>query len=118
MANVRVFGYRSTVQLPQRQTKHFTGESQFVREEQYLWSQKLTLNGSTPVETTVNANDKAGLIVIEVDDNVAIRYEINPQGPGSTSHRDAGTLSPRLQGENLFQWFTGATVSVVDASAV
>ena len=118
MASVRVFGYRSTVQLPQRQTRHFTGESQFVREEPALWAQKLALNGAAPVETTVNADDKAGYIVIEVDDNTAVRFQINLNGPLASNHVNASTLSPKGQGEILCQWAAGATVSFVDAAAV
>lgn len=118
MPNVRVFGYSSTVQLPQRQTKHFTSESQFTREEPYLWSQKLALNGATPVETAVVGSDMARFVVIEVDGGAAVRYELNPQAANPATHRNASTLSPRLAGENLFQWFGGATLSFVDASAV
>lgn len=119
MASVRIFGYAGTVQLQQNLLKHFNSESTFVRQEQYTWSQKLTLNGATPVESTVQANDKATFVVVEVDDNVAVRYEVNPNGPApAVTHRDASTLSPRLQGEAPFQWFAGATMSFVDASAV
>jgi len=118
MANCRIFGYSGIVQLEQRLLKFASSESVFCRQEPYLWSQKLALNGATPVPSAVQANDTATMVVIEVDDNVAIRYEINFNGPTATTARAAGTLSPKLQGENVFQWVTGATISVVDASAV
>lgn len=118
MANVRIFGYPAVVQLEQRMVKSFNSDSQFVRQEPYLWSAKLALNGATPVESEVQVNDTATFVVVEVDANVAVRYEVNPNGPIASNHRDASTDSPRLTGENLFQWFSGATMSFVDASAV
>lgn len=119
MANVRIWGYRAVVQLNQRQTQFFNSDSQFVREEPYLWQQKLALNGATPVETTVNANDEAKMVFVEVDPGVRVRYEVNPNGPApAITHKDASTTSPPLTGENVFQWFKGATMSFVDASAV
>ena len=119
MANVRIFGYASTVQLQQALVKHYNADSVFVRQEQYLWSQKLTLNGATPVESVVQPDDRATFVIVEVDDGVAVRYEVNPNGPApATSHRDASTMSPKLTGEAPFQWFAGATMSFVDASAV
>src|SRR6185369_17109043 len=112
MASVRIFGYAGTVQLQQNMLKHFNSDSAFVRQEQYLWSQKLVLNGATPVESAVQANDKATFVVVEVDDAVAVRYEVNPNGPApAATHRDAGTNSPKLTGEAPFQWFAGATMS-------
>lgn len=119
MANVRIFGYAGTVQLQQNLLKHFNSESAFVRQEQYLWSQKLVLNGATPVDSAVQANDTASFVVVEVDDNVAVRYEVCPNGPApAATYRAAGTNSPKLQGEAPFQWFSGAIMSFVDASAV
>lgn len=119
MADVRIFGYSGTVQLQQNLVKHFNSDSAFVRQEQYLWSQKLTLNGATPVESVVQGNDKATFVVVEVDDNTAVRYEVNPNGPApAATARSAGTNSPKLRGENIFQWFAGATMSFVDAASV
>lgn len=119
MANVRLFGYAGTVQLQQNMLKHFNSDSAFVRQERYLWAQKLTLNGASPVDSVVQANDKATFVVVEVDDNVAVRYEVCPNGPAPAStYVAASTNSPKLQGEAPFQWFAGATMSFVDASAV
>lgn len=119
MANVRIFGYSGVVQLEQRLIKHFNADSQFVRQEPYLWSEKLTLNGATPVESAVQANDAATFVVIEVDDDTAVRYEVHPNGPApAATARVVGTNSPKLRGENLFQWFAGATIAFVDASTV
>lgn len=118
MANVRIFGYSGTVQVEQRMLKFHNSDSVFVRQEPYLWSQKLTLNGAVPVSSVVQANDAATLVVVEVDDNVAVRYELNPNGPAASNARAASTNSPKLTGENIFQWFAGATMSFADASAV
>jgi hypothetical protein len=117
MANVRVFGYASIVQIEQSGLKHYNADSVFVRQEPYLWSSgPIALNGSTPVSTSVQANDKAKIVVVEVDDNAAVRYEINPNGPNATTTRAASTNSPKVDGTNVFQWFAGATMSFIDAS--
>jgi hypothetical protein len=118
MANVRIIAYSGIVQIEQRLLKFANADSVFMRQEPYLWSQKLALNGATPVASAVQPNDTATMVVIEVDDGSVIRYEINPNGPLASNSRLAGTLSPRLAGENVFQWFAGATISVVDATAV
>ena len=118
MANVRLFGYSGIVQIEQRMLKFANTDSVFMRQEPSLWSQLLPLSGAVPVASAVVANDAATMVVIEVDDGTAIRYEINPNGPLAANTRSAGTLSPKLTGENVFQWFAGATISVVDASAV
>ena len=117
MAFVRIIGYAAIVQIEQAQLKFANSDSVFVRQDPPLWRQKLTLNGATPVQSVVQPNDTAKVVVIEVDDGTVIRYEIQPNGP-VTSARAADTLSPRLAGENLFQWFAGATISIVDATAV
>lgn len=119
MANVRLFGYRSIVQLEQSGLKYHNAESVFVREEPYLWaSGPIALNGNVPVSSAVIANDQANLVVVEVDDNVMVRYELNPNGPGAVTTRNASVNSPRLDGVNVFQWFKGATMSFIDAASV
>lgn len=114
MADVRIFGYSGIVQLEKRLQKQFSSDSAMMRQEPRLWSVKLTLTGATPVAMPAQANDMATVVFVEVDDNVAVRYEINPPG----SNVQASTLSPKLQGEQPFQWFKGATMNFVDASAV
>lgn len=118
MANVRIFGYSGIAQVEQRLLKFANASSVFVRQEPYLWSQKLVLTGATPVDSAVVAPDVASIVVVEVDDGVAVRYEVNPNGPLASNSREASTMSPRLTGENVFQWFLGATMSFVDASQV
>lgn len=118
MANVRLIGYAGMVQIPANLLKQFTAEGVFVRQEPPLWRQKIALNGATAVESTVQADDKAKIVIIEVDDSVIVRYEVNPNGPLASDHRVAGTASPRMAGDNPIQWFAGATVSFVDAASV
>jgi len=118
MPNVRLFGYSGIVQLEQRLLKSFNSDSTFVRQEPYLWaSGPIALNGATPVPTTVQPNDNATFVVVEVDDGAQVRYELNPNGPLAANARNASASSPRLQGENIFQWFKGATMSFVDKAA-
>ena len=119
MANVRLFGYESIVQLEQSGLKFHNADSVFVRREPYVWaSGPIALNGAVPVSSTVIPNDTAKMVVVEVDDNTAVRYELNPNGPSATTARSASTASPKLSGENVFQWFAGATMSFVDAASV
>lgn len=119
MPSIRLFGYSGVVQLEQRLVKSFNSDSQFVRQEPYLWATgPIALNGATPVPTPVQANDKATFVVVEVDDGTQVRYELNPGGSSATGARVASVNSPRLQGENIFQWFAGATMSFVDKAAV
>lgn len=116
MANVRVFGYRSIVQLKQSGLRHFNSDSVFVREEPYLWtSGPIPLSGA-PASTTVQAPDGASFVVVEVDDNAAARYEVNLQGPTATTARNASVNSPKISGENIFEWVDGATMSFIDAA--
>ena len=117
MANVRILGYAGIVQIEQRLLKFANSDSVFMRQEPCLWRQKIALNGATPVSSAVQPNDQANMVIIEVDDGTTVRYEIQPNGPVPTA-RAADTLSPRLSGENAFQWFAGATVSFVDAASV
>jgi hypothetical protein len=117
MANVRLFGYSGIVQLEQRLLKQFNSDSTFVRQEPYLWaSGPIALNGATPVASTVQPSDDATFVVVEVDTGAAVRYELNPNGPTAANARSASANSPKLTGENLFQWFRGATMSFVDQS--
>lgn len=119
MPNVRLFGYAGTVQVEQRMLKHHNSDSVFVRQEPYLWaSGPIALNGATAVSSVVQANDQATIVVVEVDDGTKVRFELNPNGPNASNARVASTNSPPLTGENVFQWFAGATMSFVDASAV
>lgn len=117
MANVRIYGYSGIVQIEQRMLKFANADSVFLRQEPCIWRQKLALTGATPVVSAVQPNDVATMIVIEVDDGTKVRYEIQPNGP-IVGARAADTFSPPLAGENVFQWFSGATVSFVDASSV
>lgn len=114
---IRVFGYNGTKQVAQGVPKHFTADAVWVREEPYLWSQVIDTNGATPVETVVQANDTAKLVIVEVQDGFTCRYELNPNGPApAVTARSAGNGSPALSGIAPFEWFAGATMSFVDAA--
>ncbi len=116
MANVRVFGYRSIVQLQQSGLRHFNADSVFVREEPYLWASGPIALGGAAVSTVVQANDQARFVVVEVDDGAAARYEVNLNGPNATTARAASTNSPKISGENIFEWVSGASMSFIDAA--
>lgn len=117
MAQVRVFGYGGIVQIEQRMLKFHNSDSVFMRQEPYQWSAVLTLTGSTPVALPVQTNDdNTTMVVVEVDDLVTVRYEVNPTGPLAVGARVASTASPKLRGENVFQWFKGASMSFIDVT--
>ncbi len=118
MANVRVFGYSGIVQIEKRLAKQFTSDGVFMRQEPYNWAQNIPLNGATPVTTVPVADDMSSMVLIEVPDGVAVRYEVNPNGPLASNAKVASTNSPKMVGDNVFQWFRGATISFIDASAV
>ena len=117
MASVRIFGYPGIVQIEKRLQKQFSSDSVQMRMEPYNWSVQLTLNGLTPVTMPAQANDTATVVFVEVDDNVAVRYELNPPG-SSRSPSNVDPPSPKLQGEQPFQWFKGATMSFIDVTGL
>lgn len=111
--SVRVFGYKGLKQLPKNLPRDYSADSVQVNDEPYEWSQKLTVNGSTPVATSANANDAATFIKVEVADDQAVRFEIRP--PNRTT--DAGDNSPKMAGNDYFAWGAGYTISFVDAAS-
>lgn len=113
MAKVRVFGYGGIVQLQQQLMKQHGQANVFMRQEPYQWREALTLAGATPQNTPVQTEDSlTTLIVVEVDDDTQVRYEITLSGTLVEADAD----SPKLVGTNVFQWVRGARFSVIDAA--
>lgn len=110
--NVRVFGYRGTLQIPSRQDQ-FTGDSVFVIDEPYEWQQLLVANGATPPAFATQNPDRSRFIRVEVPDNQKIRYEINPPGRAVV----VNVNSPSCIGYNNFPWGLGWSFSIADATA-
>lgn len=117
MANIRIFAYTGMRQILQLQPKQYTGDTVFVLEEPYIWSQVLASNGATPVPSAPVATDGSTILRIEVPDGFQIRYEINPNGPNASNARAAGNGSPRLSGSDQFAWGPGYSISFVDAAS-
>lgn len=115
---VRVFGYAGMVQVQAKNLTQLNSDSVFLLDEPYMWSALIALTDATAKEMPVQAGDKANIIRIEVPDDQAIRFEINPHGPGLAASRVASTNSPKLTGADQFPWYQGATVSVIDASGL
>ena len=111
--NVRVFGYRGVRNIPRVSQQQFSGDSVDVLDEPYLWRQLLVVNGTVPPAFTIQLPDKSTLLRIEVPDNSAVRFEINP--PGRNVAADGS--SPRLVGDNNFGWGEGFALSLVDAAS-
>jgi hypothetical protein len=85
-----------------------------------VWVQNISVgvaavSSVTPVTVLAPfVGDVSGVLRIEVPDGQAIRYEINP--PNVT--RVAGTNSPKMSGSDQFQWGSGWSVSLIDASGL
>lgn len=110
--NVRIFGYRGITQLPSALPKEFHSDSVQVLSEPYEFSQKLTSNGATPVPSAADASVATKILMVEVADGNAIRYEIGP----SSIIRTPGDTSPRLAGINQFEFSPGWLFKFVDAA--
>lgn len=90
-----------------------------LHEGDYLWaSGPIELDGKNPVTFPVQPSDRATMVVVEVDDGAAVRYELNPNGNGAINARVASERSPKLTGRHRFQWSNGAQIVFVDADAV
>lgn len=115
--NVRVFYYSGMRQIQANALQQLNTDSVFVLDEPYLTSQVISVS-AVAAESTVVPNDKANIIRIEVPDGQAVRFEINPNGPGAATHRTAGNASPKLTGSDQFAWFQGGSVSLIDAAGL
>lgn len=117
--NVRIFGYKGIIQIQERMVKQYTAASVFLTEEPCEWSEVLSVTGAPITSTVLTSDQNGGAIIcaVEVPDNQAIRYEIQPRGPDGTAARTAGNASRKLTGVDVFSWNYGFTISVVDALA-
>src|SRR5258708_6988215 len=110
--NVRVFGLRGIKQIPQLLVRQYNSDSVFMFEEPYAWASGPISVSSVAISTPAQDPDLATFVRIEIPDNQAIRYEINPPGRAVA----AGTNSPRITGSDQFAWGKGWTISIVDAA--
>ena len=117
--DVRIFGHDGLVRMPvTNQGGQFSSDSVFQLRQPYLWAQKLTTNGTTPVASTAAAlpagqtQDKTSVLRIEIPDGQSIRYEVNPPGRNVA----ASTSSPIMSGNNQLQFGVGWTISIIDAA--
>ena len=111
--NVRIFGYRGTRLVPKHLPRQFSSDSLQVLDEPYLWKQLLVADAAA-VSSAAEVGDEATIIVIEIPDAQAIRYEINPPTRGVV----AASGSPRLTGTQQLHWGAGFTISIIDAAAL
>lgn len=115
--NVRVFAYRGMRQIQHLLDKQFTGDTVFVLDEPYIWSQVISVSAVAASSAPV-ANDGSTIMRLEVPDGAQVRYEINPSGPTASNARVAGNSSPRTSGFDNFQWAPGYSVSLIDAAGL
>lgn len=112
--NVRFFGYRGTRQIQQMVPNQFTSTISEVLVQPYDWSQVVATAGAAPVSTAVISPDLATLVYIEIPDGQSIRYEFN--SPGRVVVQ-AGTVSPKLSGVQIFPWAQGTIISLVEGAS-
>lgn len=111
---VRIFAYRGLSQMPRVRPTQYSSDSVYQLEQPYEFSEKLTVNGATPVDSTRIANANVNILRVEVPDGSAVRYEINPTVTGA---RTPGDNSPRLTGVDQFVFKSGWGISFVDAAS-
>ena len=118
--SVRLYGHQGIVPMLVVNTGgQDHKDSVYQLSQPYVWTQTLTAS-ATPVTLTLpitflppfNA-DVSNVLRIEVPDGQAIRYEISTPNVSRT----AGSASPKMSGSDQFQWGTGWSISIVDASS-
>lgn len=118
--NIRVFVYRGIRDINTVLPKQFSSDSVKVNDDPSLSSQVVSVaNTGQAYESVPDANDVGSTCaIIEVPDNQAVRYEINPLGPTGSGHRNASTTSRRIVGDHIVNWGAGFSISVIDASTL
>lgn len=128
MANIRIFGYRGTVQIQQSMVKQYNADSVFVADEPCLWSAVAASNGAVPVNVGANlgsvavggtggAADIAQLLGVEIPDGFQIRYELQLNGALASNARTVGNWSRRMAGFDFIPWQPGANFQFCDAAS-
>lgn len=115
--NVRVIAYKGMRQIQHLLDKQFTGDSVFVLDEPYVWSQVISVSAAAATSAPV-AGDGSTIMRLEIPDGQQVRYEINPSGPSASNARVAGNASPRTNGFDNFAWGAGYSVSLIDAAGL
>jgi hypothetical protein len=116
--NVRVLTYRGIRQTSEVLPKRFSSDSVFLRDEPYNSSQIVVVSGVANASIPPANEGSSPLMVLEIPDGQAVRYEINMQGAAGTGARVAGSTSPKATGTAIFHWNAGASVSLIDAAGL
>lgn len=116
--DVRIYGHDGLKRMPVLGAAQFASDSVYQLNQPYLWAQKVTTNGVTPVSSAAAAvptgktQDGTEILRIEVPDGQAIRYEVNPPGRNIA----ASINSPILTGRDQIRFGAGWTISIIDAT--
>lgn len=115
--NARIFAYRGVRQLPIVAAKQFTSESFFALIQPYEYAETISVSAvaasSAPVAAP-NNEAKAKVLYLEIPDQQAVRYEINPPGRAVVASSD----SPKAEGRMMFDWGDAWTISLIDAAGL
>jgi hypothetical protein len=119
--NVRLHGYQGIVAMKvTNESGQQHSDSVYQLQQPPVWAQTVSVTAAAaPLVTPVTVlapfvGDVSGVLRIEVPDGQAIRYEINPPNVSRT----AGSTSPKMSGVDQFQWGSGWSISLVDASGL
>jgi hypothetical protein len=116
--NVRVITYKGIRNVPQVLPKQFSSDAVFARDEPYMSSQIVVVSGAAAASVPQAADAGCALMVLEIPDGQAVRYEVNLSGAGASNARVAGTASPKATGTQIFHWGASASISLIDAAGL
>lgn len=118
--NCRLFGHQGIVAMKvTNDSGQQHADSVYQLSQPPVWVQNISVAASAVSSAAVTVlppfvGDVSGVLRIEVPDGQAIRYEINPPNVA----RVAGTNSPKMSGSDQFQWGSGWSISLIDASGL
>lgn len=124
--NVRIYGHQGIVAMKVvNDSGQQHSDSVYQLSQPYIWTQNIPVSASAASSTVVTpaslvaagspfATDVSAVLRIEVPDGQAIRYELNPPNRSAV----AGASSSKMSGADQFQWGTGWTISIIDASGL
>lgn len=111
--NVRVFGHEGLSQMQLIRPQQHSEDSVFQLTQPYKFSEVISV-GATAVSSAANNTPNVTILRVEVPDQQAVRYEINPPSRSVA----AGNSSPILSGHDQFVFQPGWTISLIDAAGL
>ena len=115
--NVRIFAFRGMQELLKVSPRQFTADSVYQLIYPYEFAQVISVSAvaasSSPV-ADANPSAAVNILRVEVPDQAAVRYEINPPSRNVV----AGNSSPIQSGIQQYYFRGGWTISLIDAAGL